>query len=87
TDSDGDQVYYKWDWGDGSYSDWLGPYASGDETSATHTWSQGGYNIKVKAKDIRGYESEWSDPLEVSMPKNQHIHSLTFTEIFSLIHI
>jgi len=77
TDPDGDQVYYKWDWGDGSYSDWLGSYASGDEASASHTWSQGSYNIKVKAKDIRGYESEWSDPLEVSMPKNQHIHSLT----------
>ena len=82
TDPDGDQVYYKWDWGDGSYSDWLGSYASGEEASASHTWSQGSYNIKVKAKDIRGYESEWSDPLEVSMPKNQAYGSFSYRNIF-----
>jgi len=27
------------------------------------------YEIRVKAKDIWGYESDWSDPLPVSMPK------------------
>ena len=30
---------------------------------------KGEYEIKVKAKDIFGAESEWSDPFEVTMPK------------------
>jgi hypothetical protein len=72
TDPDGDQIYYMWDWGDGNNSGWLGPYASGDIANANHTWAQkGSYQIKVKAKDIYGAESEWSDPLGVAMPVNQ----------------
>ena len=31
----------------------------------------GDFEIKVKAKDNNDYESEWSDPLPVSMPKNK----------------
>lgn len=68
TDVDGDQVYYKWDWGDGNVSDWLGPYDSGAEVSASHSWSEGSYSIKVKAKDIYDAEGNWSDPLAISMP-------------------
>ncbi len=73
TDPDGDQIYYKFSWGDGSYSDWLGPYSSGDIVSASHSWSnKGNYEIRVKAKDTHGMESEWSDPLPVAMPKQYH---------------
>lgn len=70
-DPDGDDdVYYYIDWGDGTQSDWLGPYESGEEVTASHTWtSRGSYEIKVKAKDVNGAESEWSDPLPISMPK------------------
>jgi hypothetical protein len=68
TDLDGDEVFYQWDWGDGNFSDWLGPYASGIMASATHAWNQGSYEIKVKAKDINGGESDWSEPLAISMP-------------------
>jgi parallel beta-helix repeat protein len=76
TDPDGDQVYYKWDWGDGSFSDWLGPNNSGMQVSASHGWAKGSYDIKVKAKDIHGAESDWSDPLPVSMPRTISINSL-----------
>lgn len=70
TDPDGDSVYYLFDWGDGTDSGWLGPYNSGDPVTANHTWSsKGSYEIKVKAKDDQGAESDWSDPLAVSMPK------------------
>ena len=31
-------------------------------------WSEGDYEIRVKAKDTYGEESEWSDPLTISMP-------------------
>ena len=72
-DYNGDQVFYKWDWGDG-FSDWIGPYDSGEEIETSHTWdAQGNYEIKVKAKDVNGAESDWSNPLEVSMPKNKDI--------------
>lgn len=71
TDANLDRLYYLFDWGDGSTSDWLGPYFSGQIVNASHTWdSRGKYSIRVKAKDIYGKESEWSDPLVVSMPKS-----------------
>lgn len=70
-DVDGDEVHYLFDWGDGTNSGWLGPYNSGEIAEAPHKWSvEGNYSIKVKAKDIYGAESEWSDPLVVSMPKS-----------------
>jgi hypothetical protein len=31
--------------------------------------SKGDFEIKVKARDINGAESEWSDSLVVSMPR------------------
>ena len=68
TDPEGDFIYYRWDWGDGSYSDWLGPYGSGLIAGAQHKWTSGGaYQIRVKAKDQYGAESDWSDPLTVSI--------------------
>jgi hypothetical protein len=69
TDSDGDSLYYFFDWGDGTNSGWLGPYETGQECTETHTWAQkNSYQIKVKAKDITGSESVWSDPLPIIMP-------------------
>ncbi|MCK4332240.1 MAG: hypothetical protein KAV40_01530, partial [Thermoplasmatales archaeon] len=62
-DPEGDSCYCMWDWGDDSYSAWLGPYDSGEVISASHAWSKGGYEIRVKAKDVNGAESNWSDPL------------------------
>jgi len=63
TDPEGEQVYYKWKWDDGTNSGWLGPYNSGDTVLARHTWTEGGeYNITVKAKDFYNRESDWSDP-------------------------
>lgn len=68
TDEDGDMLYYLWDFGDGTQR-WSGPHASGEKTGASHTWSRKGtYQVRVKAKDMYGRESEWSDPLPVSMP-------------------
>ena len=89
TDPEGHQIYYKWDWGDGAYSDWLGPLNSGEEVTASHTWfTKGNYEIKVKAKDTNGFESEWSDPLPVSMPRNRAIQRpfLNFLQNHPLIY-
>ncbi len=71
TDPDGDEIYYLFDWGDGSYSDWIGSVASGETGQATHTWTkEGSYEIRVKVKDENGVQSAWSDPLPISMPVN-----------------
>ncbi len=69
TDPNDHQLYYKWDWGDGTESDWLGPYGSGITCEASHTWSEeGSYSIRAKAKDIYDTESDWSDSLPITMP-------------------
>lgn len=79
TDPDGDVLYYIFDWGDETDSDWLGPYDSNEKCMTSHKWSEKGeYAIKVKAKDIHGLESEWSDPFVVSMPHSK----LTIKTIF-----
>lgn len=65
--NDGD-LYYLFDWGDGTDSGWLGPYNSGSEVSATHQWAGArDYDITVTAKDEFGLESEPSEPLTVTM--------------------
>jgi hypothetical protein len=69
TDPDTDQVYYLFNWDDDTNSGWLGPYNSGDKCQASHTWqAKGSYSVTVKAKDIFGAESPWSDPLPIKMP-------------------
>ena len=71
TDPNGDDIMYLFDWGDGSNSVWMKPGVFGI-SKATHNWTvKGTYMIKVKAIDPYGAESEWSDPLEVTMPKNK----------------
>jgi hypothetical protein len=79
-DFDDDDIYFKFDWGDGSNSDWTGPYKSGENITLKHTWNKkGNYNVRVKAIDdpnndgdlYDGNESEWSETLRVAMPKSK----------------
>ncbi|MCK5112516.1 MAG: hypothetical protein KAQ84_03135, partial [Thermoplasmatales archaeon] len=76
TDPDGDKLEYGWDWdGDNVVDQWDDNggsyYPSGTPISTSHAWSADDtYYVKVKAKDIYGAESVWSDPLTVTMPKN-----------------
>ncbi len=71
TDPDNDQVYYKWSWGDGAESEWIGPYDSGIECGASHVWAfGGGIYIKVKAKDSHGAETNWSEPTPYTIQKD-----------------
>ena len=71
TEPDNEQMYYLFDWGDGSSSGWIGPYSSGQTGTGTHTWTiLGTYNVKVKARDIWGAGSSWSEPLVVTITDN-----------------
>ncbi len=70
TDPQNDELHYLFDWGDGEQSNWIGPYASGQICVENHSFTKRGtYSIKVKARDSKNYESEWSEPLHISMPK------------------
>lgn len=76
-DTDGDDVYYMFDWGDGLDTGWMGPYEplQMDPIEAEHKWEKGYYEIKVKAIDdpngdgdlSDGTETAWSDPWEISI--------------------
>jgi len=66
------QILYKWSWGNSEYSDWLGPYDSGKTCNASYIWDEKGtYEIKVKAKNVDGAESYWSDPLLITLPRDK----------------
>ena len=63
-DPEDEDIYYMWDWGDGNFSEWLGPYSSGATIETGNSWADDGtYQIGVKAKDINDAESGYSDPL------------------------
>jgi len=80
TDPDGDEVSYYIEWGDGTNSNWIGPYLSGDVVTKSHTWSKKGtYIIKAKAIDIHGNESDWGQ-LSVTMPYSYNVPFLSFWE-------
>jgi hypothetical protein len=68
-DSDGDDVYYRIDWGDGIVGDWMGPYPTGQAIQPTHSWNAiGEYIIMVQAKDVYDSISVWSiasDPIKI----------------------
>jgi peptidase C25-like protein/PKD domain-containing protein len=79
SDIEEDMVYYLFDWGDGDFSNWIGPVESGQKVNASHVWSnEGDFQIRVQAKDDHGVQSAWSDPLSVTMPKNKLLPYDTF---------
>jgi hypothetical protein len=85
TDPDGNDIYYLFDWGDGTDSGWFGSYASGETVEASHIWTeQGNFDVKAIAKDTTGAESDWSDPLPVSMPKNHALNNYKLLEFLNL---
>jgi outer membrane protein assembly factor BamB len=69
-DPEGDDVKYYIDWGDGTYSGWIGLFPSGETIYWNHTWSkEGNYNITVRAQDKYNIKSRWSDPYNIVISK------------------
>lgn len=65
-DQENDSIYYLINWGDDTNSGWLGPFISNETYNCTHIWNDVGiFNITIKAKDIYGFTSNWSTPLEI----------------------
>jgi len=75
TDPEEDPIEYYVDWGDLTNTGWFGPYASGTECNATHTWhAEAKYVVKVKARDSYNTESNWSE-IEVNITSNSTIET------------
>lgn len=75
TDPEDEQVYYRFDWGDGSISDWLGPYNSGAAANGIHVWQNAGeYEVKVQAKDINDGVSQWSPSHVITVYSTPQLH-------------
>jgi predicted acyl esterase len=73
TDPEGEDVYFYVDWGDGTNSNWIGPYGSGEEVTLEHTWSTTKiYTIKAKAKDVNDDECEFSNH-NINIPRSRPI--------------
>ena len=71
-DPNDDYIEYGWDWdGDDEVDEWTNLYSSGTEISISHIWTtEGTYNVKVKAKDEHGKQSDFSAPLTVTVSDN-----------------
>jgi hypothetical protein len=71
-DPEGAQIYYMFDWGDGTKSEWVGPVDSGTQVTMTHAWTEiGNYSVKAKAKDVENSRSRWTEPyyIIIDVPK------------------
>ncbi len=68
TDENNDVVYYLIDWGDGSNTSWFGSFESGESTVMSYKFNNAGnYIIKLKAKDDKSLEGNWSDSLIINI--------------------
>ena len=77
-DADADNVSFCIEWGDGSVTNWTAFQASGSIYTESHTWiTKGIYDIKAKARDIYGVESDWAT-LSVTMPFSFNIPFQSF---------
>jgi hypothetical protein len=66
-DPQGDDVYLYVNWGDGTITDWIGPYDSGKVIQVSHSFPERiNYTIKAKAKDIDDHEGK-EQPLPITM--------------------
>jgi hypothetical protein len=81
-DMDGDTLSYFFDWDDGTDSGWIGPYNPGAIVQSSHVWKNSGdFEVRVKCRDKYDKESEWSDPLSVSTPREKLLDNNLFDKL------
>jgi parallel beta-helix repeat protein len=83
------QIRYYIDWGDGDFYDSPIFYESGETSEIEqHIYNEKrSYIVRVKSIDENGIESQWSDPWEMSVPKNKNMNHLfiNFLENHSIL--
>ncbi len=63
SDGDEDMIRYRFDWGDGSLSDWSSYKNSDDNITMSHFWTEiNNYSIRVISQDESEENSSWSEP-------------------------
>ena len=73
-DPEGDQLFFTFDWGDGTTSKTL--LSASSTGSANHIWmGKGVYEVKAMATDSRGASSGWSEPFSVSISGSGTVNS------------
>jgi hypothetical protein len=76
----GNDISYLVDWGDGTTTDWLGPYTSGETLTLNHSWgSKGTYLIQARAKDTQNLWGPWGT-LSVTMPYSYDLPFMNLLE-------
>ncbi len=84
TDPNSDDVFYYISWGDGTYNEWIGPFASGKEVTRSHTWTdKKNCVIIAQAKDTNGLVGCWGT-LPIFMPRNRVIFSSLVIRFFDM---
>jgi len=73
TDPDLDMIYYYINFSDGSQTQYLGPYPSGQEITINHSWEESGnYFIQVQATDIYQKDGEFNfHQLKIGLMKHR----------------
>ncbi|MCX6671944.1 MAG: PKD domain-containing protein, partial [Euryarchaeota archaeon] len=83
-DPQSDSIYYMFDWGDGNYSDWVGPYQSGETITESHSWTQSGkYTVQARAMDSTGRLSNWSEPIILDIINTSNLKRTWFVGFIS----
>ncbi len=68
SDPEENQICYRFDWGDNTYSDWSDFVTSQTPIEMSYSWNEAGtYKIRVQAQDIHGAKSTWSESLTVEV--------------------
>jgi len=71
TDPDGDSICFRFQWGDGTTSEWSNWVAIGDTITMSHLWADSGtFQLKTQAKDPQDSTSAWSATLTVGITPN-----------------
>lgn len=83
-DPEEDTIFITIDWGDGSSSDWIGPYHSQELINVSHQYQENKfYLIKIKAKDQFDAESPFSyAPVYLNLLKQESIFSQVLKWIY-----
>jgi hypothetical protein len=68
SDNENDLIQYAWDWDDSSSIEWSDYITAESVCFINHTYyKSGNFQIRVKARDIHGAESGWSEPLNIDV--------------------
>ena len=80
SDPDEDSLYVKWDWNDGTTSDWLGPFPSGSRVCDSHIWdTEGSYTVSVTVEDEHGLNvTAHKEVSIVIIPRYRYLHNSHF---------